>query len=107
VHCSLESHFTPLANQENALAFAAILEFTIIAFDAIIADRPPVSGFRAFLAHGSPAMDADRNCWRVAEFTHLILFKLSRHNQTKSRPKDSGQVASRVLRAKDSTTRAK
>jgi hypothetical protein len=81
VHCSLESYFTPHANQENALAFAARIELTVLAFNTIIANRPPVSGFRAFFAHGGPALDAHRNCWRVAEFARLILFKLSRHNK--------------------------
>jgi hypothetical protein len=32
-------------NQENALTFAAIIELRFIAFDAIIANRLPLSGF--------------------------------------------------------------
>jgi hypothetical protein len=33
------------ANQESALAFAAIIELRFLAFDAIIANHLPFSGF--------------------------------------------------------------
>jgi hypothetical protein len=63
----------------NALAFTASVELAITALDAIIANRLPVSSFRALFTHGSPAMDTDRNCWRLAKFAGFVFFKLSCH----------------------------
>jgi hypothetical protein len=46
----------PRENLKGVLAFSAIVKIAILSFDAIIANRPPFSGLRAFFARGSPAV---------------------------------------------------